>query len=355
MRRSLLLLALVLGAAGLSGCKTDDDTGDDIRTVVDHNGTTVTITGEIKRVVIYDMPLLAPSLIQYLGSSEKIVGMPNGSVQNNSVGLKVAPNLAEIANTSSMSIEDVINLEPDLVLSSYIDTEKLTNFRAVGLTTVAMNASTQGIDAVGTISDWNKLFEGIFGDTSRSSKINTYNTTKRDYVKNAVKGISAPNRKKILYIPWFNGMPGSLWTSSNEYVAGYFAETTNAVNVAADSDVNVALTVEEVINMNPDVIYLGSYPPSIGVDAFFETDFVKNNLSTINAVKNKDVYRIPGGGFNWFMPTSAEIALSLMFQAKCQYPTAFATLDMRQEVKDFYTEFYEATLTEADLDIVFKN
>ena len=355
MKKVILMLPALVLALGLASCKPSEfEELEGSRTITDQGGTEVAIQGKVERVVIYDMPLLAPTLVQFLGSSERIVGMPLGAISNNSVGKKVAPNVENIANTYSLSTEDIINLEPDLIFSSYLDTAKVAEFRTVGLTVVAMNAQSKGIDAIGTIADWIGIFEGIFGDNGRGDLINDYNKAQKDKIANKLKDVKDSEKQKVLYIPWFNGNAGSLWTSSNEYVAGYFAEQTKAINVAANANVDVALSVEEVINANPDIIYLGSYPPSIGVEAFYETDLAKTVLSEVNAVKNQSVYRIPGGAFNWFMPTSAEIGLSLVYQAKCQYSELLSDVDMTQEVKDYYSKFYNAELTSEDLSIIFK-
>jgi len=65
-------------------------------------------------------------------------------------------------------------------------------------------------------------------------------------------------------------------------------------------------------------------------------------------VRNNRVYVNPKGIFVW-CARSAEEALQILWTAKILYPEKFPGLDIRQETKNFYKQFYHYTMSEEDL------
>ncbi|MCH1932854.1 hypothetical protein L9G16_22180, partial [Shewanella sp. A25] len=68
----------------------------------------------------------------------------------------------------------------------------------------------------------------------------------------------------------------------------------------------------------------------------------------VKAVKQQRVYANPRGLFWWCRETSEE-ALQFLWLAKVLYPSAFADIDIRQETHDFYQQFYDIDLSDADI------
>ena len=101
------------------------------------------------------------------------------------------------------------------------------------------------------------------------------------------------------------------------------------------------VTMEQVISWNPDIIIMGRMN---------NTQLVMNDpkWKDINAVKNGKVYVNPNGVMYW--DYSSEGILLLEYLAKTFYPDKFADLDMKTEVKEYYTKFYHYNLTDDEVN-----
>lgn len=71
--------------------------------------------------------------------------------------------------------------------------------------------------------------------------------------------------------------------------------------------------------------------------------------SQISAVKNHRVYKIPLGVYAW-SPPNAERALLLKWAAKRNLPEKFKDIDMSELVTDFYKEFFQYDLSQAEIE-----
>ncbi len=68
-------------------------------------------------------------------------------------------------------------------------------------------------------------------------------------------------------------------------------------------------------------------------------------LTEVDAVKNGNVIVIPSGCYYWSV-RSGEGALMTPWLVSVLHPELFPELDMVQEVKDFYSNFYGYELTD---------
>ncbi|MGH3797606.1 MAG: ABC transporter substrate-binding protein [Pseudonocardiaceae bacterium] len=135
------------------------------------------------------------------------------------------------------------------------------------------------------------------------------------------------------------------------------AGATNAL-----SDVNGShstITAEELLQRNPDVLIIQAPGGDQGlvagsaqsvVTALSKQFPVWNDLK---AVKNHRVYFNPQGMYPWER-ASPEEALQALWAAKTLHPDLFKDIDMRAEARNFYKEFFNYTLTDADLDQMFQ-
>jgi len=80
------------------------------------------------------------------------------------------------------------------------------------------------------------------------------------------------------------------------------------------------------------------------VDEYILTNKQWENLQ---AVKNQRVYKMPNGVSRWGHPTNAlETSLAILWTAKLLYPNLFEEIDMYEEVRYFYRNFYEWELSD---------
>ncbi|MBN2040367.1 MAG: hypothetical protein JW864_10015 [Spirochaetes bacterium] len=80
-------------------------------------------------------------------------------------------------------------------------------------------------------------------------------------------------------------------------------------------------------------------------------DMVNDNPALINteAVKNTNIYKIPTGTFWWDL-ASGETVLLPLFLAKKFYPDIFKDWDLIDEMKYFYSEFYNYKISDKQVN-----
>jgi iron complex transport system substrate-binding protein len=108
------------------------------------------------------------------------------------------------------------------------------------------------------------------------------------------------------------------------------------------------VSLEQVIAWDPAVILVASDPANES-QAY---DLITNGGSwaNISAVKNKQVYQIPHGPFDWFdRPPCVARLLGVEWLGDLLYPDVYK-LDIRSEVKAFYELFYQHDLTDEQLN-----
>lgn len=72
--------------------------------------------------------------------------------------------------------------------------------------------------------------------------------------------------------------------------------------------------------------------------------------STLEAVKNKQVHKVPLGIYRWY-PPSGDAPLMLKWMAQKNYPALF-DYDINEEIKAYYTKFYDYNLTDEEVDSI---
>jgi len=71
--------------------------------------------------------------------------------------------------------------------------------------------------------------------------------------------------------------------------------------------------------------------------------------SGLKAVAEQKVTTLPVGVTRWGHPGSMEPHMAALFIATTFYPELFADIDLTQTVKDYYQQWFDLTLTDADV------
>ena len=102
------------------------------------------------------------------------------------------------------------------------------------------------------------------------------------------------------------------------------------------------VSIEEVVKWNPDLIVINSGAPA---------DLSRQPAwKTIKAVQNGRVLVQPAGIFILHRPTAESAVLYPLWLAKNAYPDRFRDIDLRAEIKRFYSEIFTFNLNDAQVD-----
>ncbi|MBQ9988642.1 MAG: ABC transporter substrate-binding protein, partial [Clostridia bacterium] len=102
------------------------------------------------------------------------------------------------------------------------------------------------------------------------------------------------------------------------------------------------VTIEQIYVWDPDVV-LANEPDA---KAYFEND---DKFSGLRAVREGRVYQLPVGISRWGHPGSVESPLAALYIAKLLYPEHFEDIDMMQEIRSFYENYFDISLTDEDI------
>lgn len=111
------------------------------------------------------------------------------------------------------------------------------------------------------------------------------------------------------------------------------------------SEGNNQVSLEQIILLNPDVIFLGNK------DAYNIVMDKNGPWRSINAVKNNEVYVVPQTLYSWIdSPPSVNRLLGIYYAASILYPKV-ANINIKEEAKNYFKLFYNYDISDAELDV----
>jgi iron complex transport system substrate-binding protein len=153
------------------------------------------------------------------------------------------------------------------------------------------------------------------------------------------KNIPEDGSRKTIYLA---GARGVLSTSSGTFFQHHMMEAAGGLDVASELKGGWnEISVEQLMNWNPDVIASVKYCP----DGKPEEIYANDKLSNLNAIKEKQVYQMPSNIGPWDMPEPKSI-LGIMWMSKALYPEAFESIDLEKEANYFHEKFYGVSYDE---------
>ena len=330
---------------GNSTTKTEEGT----ITITDQNGMEVVIPENPSRLVTTALPL--PSIYALTGAPiENLVGVHPGSTSaiENSVMAAMYPQLSGIAdnfiNGTDVNVEELLKLEPDVVLywAEYLEQyEAMTN---AGITAVGVKPQDNG-NVLSTLESWLSIMGEIFGTTGKVDKVIEYGRKLETEIAEKTAQIPEEDRQKVLYL--YNHSEDDISVSGNGFYGQYWIDAAGGINVAADLNGATSVNMEQIYEWNPDLIIITTFTETMPEDLYNNT-IDGQDWSHIDAVKNGKVYKEPLGVYRWF-PPSGDAPLMLMWMANTLYPEVF-DYDMEDEIEEYYERFYNYDLEEKQIE-----
>ncbi len=350
MRKAFIILVIVISLVGIYGCSDREVAVDDKlseiekkelkeREVVDLGGNVVKIPSaeEINRVVIVSPPITS---IQYsvLKDASKIVAVNPLTFKsaNSDIVKDVFENLDNI-NTSfvkgfNVDIEAVLNLKPDIIF--YYGQQQKKGLESLEIPMVDFMKQKERNPIIIT-TEWERLIRKIF-DINDSTTIND-EWNKID--KNVISRIKELKVNKLKGLMIFNNSGNKITVSGNNTYGDYWIEMSGLINVADNIDGEKEVSIEQIYQWNPDIIYVFRGPSA---SSYIEGE---KDWSRIKAVKDNKVYDVPKGIYSWGAP-NADSPLMVQWMAAKNYPNYFSDYNINNIIKEYYKEHYSITLTD---------
>lgn len=327
-------------------------------TITDHADRTVTVPTNPDNVIILDILPLPSVLTVFLNSAETIKAMEPASMNaaKNGILSELYPEIlnvrTDIMDGEDVNVETLLSMEPQIVFYNAGNKalgEKLEN---AGLTAVGVSPTKWKYDCIETYDQWIGLLSEIYPDKGKMEEVSAYSNEIYDRIKEKTADIPEEERKKILFL--FQYDDKKMITSGSSFFGQWWCDAVGAVNVAngvtADNS-NAVITMEQVYEWNPDMIVITNFTQTMP-DDLYNNAVGSDDWSTVAAVQNHEVYKMPLGTYRTYTP-GVDTPMTLQWLAKKAYPDLFADVDLAEEVRNYYNELYGITVTDEQMEAMY--
>ena len=324
-------------------------------TVVDHAGNEVEVPNKITKVVIDQIPILSTYMSYFQGSAPYITGYCGSfkSVISDTVLKNIAPELLESSDTvyaqSDLNIEEIMKLEPDVILYNANNSEHAEILKASGIPSVGfatIGASTDA-DPLERYKEWLKLLEDVFGEEGKTDDFIAAGDAIVKDVESRIASVAQEDRPSALILwKYSDGVPQ---VSGQGTFGNYWMKHLGVTDVAAESKGFAQTSMEQIYSWDPDILFLdGPGLQPLKVDDVLSGNVDGADFSSLTAVQNKRVYNTTLGMWNWFTP-NPDAPLVLAWLACKTYPEAFEDYPLEDTTKEYYQTWYGYDVTDDEL------
>lgn len=346
----ILLIIILIGTLSLMGCnkETSKNTGNkELHTITDMAGREVTVPLKIEKVfcvspvgTIFVYTLNPDLLVGWnyeLRPEEKKYILPK---------YHNLPNLGGWYAKATCNIEELLKIDPDIILSvGYLDIDETNEIQQqTGLPVVIIDGDN--------LMELDKAYEfagKLLNLEAKANELGSYCLETVEEITN--KASFVDDKVRVYYAEGANGLEtdpkGSSHTESLQIVGG-----DNVAKVDLKDGMGMTLvSLEQILAWDPDVIL--SWNDEQG--GYYSRMLADPKWKTISALSNGKVYAVPSGPFNWFdRPPSVNRIIGLKWLGNLLYPEIYQ-YDMGKEAKEFYKKFYHYNLSDEDLNILLRN
>jgi iron complex transport system substrate-binding protein len=321
-------------------------------TLTDLAGRTVELEAPAERVVTLPVPMGA-MLIALARGAERLVGLHPESkigIDDEILGT-FFPEAKEISSAVlahgatrgfTPDVEAIKALKPDLVVQwAFAGDENIDPLVEAGFNTVLITRGANDDYIRETLS----LLGAAIDEPDRAQMLIDWRDEVSAELARGLEGVPDSERPKVAY---FFYSVDELWTEGGDTYGNWQLNLVGGRNAAADIKGWGKVSAEQVLEWNPDVIFISTFEPETHVDKIYEHEI----LGGTTAAKSKRVYQVPIGGYRWD-PGSAESPLGWMWYAEVLHPDRF-DFDVRAEIKEWYPKLYGHTPTEEQIDKILQ-
>ena len=325
--------------------------------VTDHAGNSVEVPNVINRIVVADIYPMASVLTVFFDSAEKIVGMaaPCMSAAKNGLLGELYPEIlnakTDFIDGTNVNIEELLKLNPDVVFYSAGSKEEGEAYKNAGIPAIAISPGKWGYDAIETLNQWIETLVQLFPENDKSKIVREYSEKTYKMVQERVSGLSDADKVKVFFL--FQYSDSNIMTSGKKFFGQWWCDAIGAKNAAEEleKDNSVAVNMEQIYAWNPELIFITNFNTAKPDDLYNNT-VGSYDWSEIEAVKNKQVYKMPLGMYRSYT-CGVDTPVTLLWLAKTVYPSLFEDIDITAETKKYYQEVFGITLTYEQANKIF--
>ncbi|MDD4568249.1 MAG: ABC transporter substrate-binding protein, partial [Methanoculleus chikugoensis] len=329
---AVIALAFILAAPGTAG----EDSAVTVRNITDMDGRTVTIPSEVRTVVITCCGGASQELAA-LGVGDRVVAQPQlcNMERLSPYGIVPGyPTTPDVGSGDNVNVEEILKLNPDVVIVSYYTETGNARIEAAGVPVVRLITARAGIE---TLKQEFRMLGTVFGREERAERLVAYWDETLARIETKLADLPEGERKRVYCTDL---APLSTWGRGGWGDA--MIRAAGGINVAGEVDMvwGVDVSPEQLVRWDPEVIYGTAITSNMKDYSNPAGAFANPQFATVTAVRDGAVYPCPVGTFWWDRP-APESPLGILWLAQKLYPDRFADVDLADETKKFFREFYD--------------
>ncbi|HBO33242.1 MAG TPA: hypothetical protein DD636_00620 [Anaerolineaceae bacterium] len=318
--------------------------------VVEETDNPIVITDVIGREVILEKPATKlvgthnPTLnaaVVMGGGGKYLVGFGNKEMSRGLYEQVIDSydDLIQIGKGSTINFESVVAAGADLAILPERNQDLVPQFEEINLPAVVILDSTESFE---TVKQTLTLLGQVLGEDERAEQITAFLDAQLEQAQTLLKDTT--ERPSVLFL----GASSQLSVAPAAMIQTSLIEAgggTNAVSGVEGTGSFIEVNIEQIVAWNPDVIWYPAYS-----DYTMEDLLNDPTWSSINAIKNKQVFEFPSLLEPWDQPTAA-VALGVDYALYSLHPDLYNLDSLMQDVDAFYTLVYGKTFTKEQLGI----
>ncbi len=344
----LLILLLLQGCVGRKAGKpvVDPDDGSQQHiTVTDYFGREVTISKPVNRIACGYA--YTGHVVTMLGRANDIVAVVNG-LQRDKVLTAKYPHIKDLPvpfSSGAVNMEELLLTKPDLVFlreTAALNESVVAKLDQLNIPYIVIEFSSidEQLESISTIG------KAIGVEEKANKYIDYYKKVMEDTEK--VSSLIPEDERITLY----HSVNEAVRTDVENSLAADWIKLTAGINVSIGDELKTSgeksfATLEQIYLWDPDIIIANES----GVP-----DYMLSNeqWAGLRAVKEKRVYQIPNGVSRWGHPGSLETPLAILWTSKLLYPQYFEHVDLEEETKKYYEDFFDIILDDEEVGEILK-
>ncbi len=244
-------------------------------TITDDEGTEVELAADPQTIV--SLTPAATEILFEIGAGERVVATDDASDFP-----EAAVALPDVASFSSVDVEKVVSLEPDLVIAGgngFTPADAVTQLRGLDIPVLVVYAASvdlayHDIELIGTAT----------GKTDEATTVTTRMRTEIDAISGAVAGAGTPPR--VFYEIGYDDTTGAIFAPADDSFVAELVTLAGGDAITTGDPNTYEIALEKLIERDPEVIVLG-------VNPFYEPTpegvAARPGWNVMSAVKNDDV------------------------------------------------------------------
>ena len=366
MKKLYKLMALgALSALTLAACNdassvaTDEgETSAEEKVIQDQLGRDVTIPNDVERIVVGG--ILPYFSTWYVGtnSTEEVVGLhPNAyNAAENSMLANISPEIldasTDFVKNGEVNIEELMKVDPQIYFENSSDEKTLEKVAEAGISTVGLQTiQVADADPLATFNSWLKITSDIKGGevTERADRFIEEGEKVQTMIDEGLTGVEDTEKPRVMFLHQHSDK--SIIVGGANFFSEKWIKATGGTDIVGDDGVEgqKEVNMEQIYAWNPDIIYITNFTET-QPDDLLNNSVSGQDWSEVQAVKDGNVHKVPLGIYRWF-PPNGDTPLMLKWMAQINHPEVF-DYDINEEIKNYYSDFYEYELTDDDVDSI---